>query len=93
MDKHLIVDLLAIQKKFRPVLNLKQHVGQIGPVKDALCLHALPAKELSRDSTRSSIFSNHLNLMASGAPQLKLPSLHPAVQKLAENHQAQGSHF
>ncbi|XP_071394012.1 zinc finger BED domain-containing protein 5-like [Centroberyx affinis] len=37
-------------------------------------------------------YRNRLDLMASGALRLKLTSLQPAVKKLAENHQAQGSH-
>ncbi|XP_071391322.1 zinc finger BED domain-containing protein 5-like [Centroberyx affinis] len=37
-------------------------------------------------------YRNRLDLMASGAIRLKLTSLQPAVKKLAENHQAQGSH-
>ncbi|XP_071397542.1 zinc finger BED domain-containing protein 5-like [Centroberyx affinis] len=36
-------------------------------------------------------YRNRLDLMASGALWLKLTSLQPAVKKLAENHQAQGS--
>ncbi|XP_071771056.1 zinc finger BED domain-containing protein 5-like [Centroberyx gerrardi] len=37
-------------------------------------------------------YRNRLDFMASGALRLKLTSLQPAVKKLAENHQAQGSH-
>ncbi|XP_010775064.1 zinc finger BED domain-containing protein 5-like, partial [Notothenia coriiceps] len=37
-------------------------------------------------------YRNRLNLTTSGALRLKLSSLQPAVKKLAENHQAQGSH-
>uniref|UniRef100_A0A3Q3B1D1 C2H2-type domain-containing protein n=1 Tax=Kryptolebias marmoratus TaxID=37003 RepID=A0A3Q3B1D1_KRYMA len=37
-------------------------------------------------------YRNHQDLVASGALQLKLTSLQPPIKKLAEKHQAQGSH-